>query len=507
MQKIKIVSRASMLARIQARIVGKQLEKYFPKREIEYHTATASADRNMDINISSSNSVGLFTKDISNKIINNKYDIAVHSWKDVPVEPSNQTEIIGTVDRGDMRDVLFVKKKSVKNKKIEKFQILSSSPRRKHNLALHLSNLVPFHFERLTFLEVRGNIETRLRKFVHGDSDGIVMAKVAIDRILNSNDYNAIDFIKGVLKDHKWIILPLSIFPTAPGQGAIGIEIRKDRDDLKRIITQINNKSVFDHVLKEKDTLSKYGGGCQQKIGVSIYSKNRRTIYSLKGKTEQGEELDIYDFIYTNLDKDYKNIPKELLYTPKNGESIFDRIKRNNEKIGSLENSFIYLSRKNVLDDAQKIKSNNYFWTSGIKCWHHAVRLGYWVNGSSDSMGESGFDDLKFFMPNKVPKYRLSHSKAKSKNYELVTTYELKVNDDILKNLQIKGKEYFYWMSPTQFEIITKYYPEILNKNHSSGFGKTYDFLKTRLPNPDEISCFLSYDHWISYYKKESNHE
>ena len=116
MRKIKIVSRASMLARIQAKIVGKQLEKHFPNKEIEYHTATASADRNMDINIADSNSVGLFTKDISNKIINNKYDIAVHSWKDVPVEPSNQTEIIGTVDRGDMRDVLIVKKNSVKNK-------------------------------------------------------------------------------------------------------------------------------------------------------------------------------------------------------------------------------------------------------------------------------------------------------------------------------------------------------------------------------------------------------
>ena len=402
----------------------------------------------------------------------------------------------------------MLKKNSVKNKKNEKFQILSSSPRRKHNLTLHLSSLVPFHFERLIFLEVRGNIETRLKKFVHGDSDGIVMAKVAIDRILNSNDQRAIDFMKGIIKEHKWIILPLSIFPTAPGQGAIGIEIRKDRDDLKKIINQINNKSVFDNVLKEKDTLSKYGGGCQQKIGVSIYSKNRRTIYSLKGKTEQGKELDIYDFIDTTLDKNYKNIPKKLLYIQKNRENIFERIKvRNNKKIGSLENSFIHISRKNVLDDVQKIKSNNYLWTSGIKCWHHAVSLGYWVNGSSDSMGESDFNDLKFFIPNNISKYSLTHSKAKSKNYELVTTYELKVNDDILKNLQIEDKEYFYWMSPTQFEIITTHYPEILNKNHSSGFGKTYDFLRSKLPNPEEISCFLSYDHWISYYKKESNHE
>ena len=75
---------------------------------------------------------------------------------------------------------------------------------------------------------------------------------------------------------------------------------------------------------------------------------------------------------------------------------------RNNKKIGSLENSFIHISRKNVLDDVQKIKSNNYFWTSGIKCWHHAVSLGYWVNGSSDSMGESDLNDLKFFIPNNI---------------------------------------------------------------------------------------------------------
>ena len=72
MKTIRIISRKSLLARIQARIVGKLLEKHFPNKEIAYHTATASADRNMDINIADSNSVGLFTKDISNKIINNK---------------------------------------------------------------------------------------------------------------------------------------------------------------------------------------------------------------------------------------------------------------------------------------------------------------------------------------------------------------------------------------------------------------------------------------------------
>ena len=104
-----------MLAKIQAKIVGKQLENCLPELEIEYHTSTTIADRDMEINIAESDSVGLFTKDISDKLINKKFDIAVHSWKDVPVEPSTKTEIIGTVSRGDMRDVLIIKKDIAKN--------------------------------------------------------------------------------------------------------------------------------------------------------------------------------------------------------------------------------------------------------------------------------------------------------------------------------------------------------------------------------------------------------
>ena len=503
MQKIKIVSRASSLAKIQAKIVGRQLENCHPNLKIEYHTATTNADRNMQINIAKSDSVGLFTKDISDKIINKKYDIAIHSWKDVPVEPSNKTEIIGTVNRGDMRDILIVKKDIIKNKKKEIFQILSSSPRRKHNLEIYLPKLVPFNIDRLTFLNVRGNIETRLRKFVQGDSDGIVMAKVAIDRILDSNDSKAIEFMKNVINENKWIILPLSIFPTAPGQGAIGIEARKDRTDLKKIIDKINNKVVFDNVLKEKNILSKYGGGCQQKIGVSIYSKNGRTIFSMKGQTEQGDDINEYDFFEPDLDKNFKSIPKKLLYPLQDDKNLFQRIQfLNDEKIRMLEDSFIYLSRKNVLDNGYELKDSNYLWTSGLKCWYYAAKKGYWINGSSDSLGNHKLKDLKHYVSEQIPRFNLSHSKAATNSYELIPTYELKVNKAALENLSIKGKKYFYWMSPVQFEVVVKRYPEILDAKHSSGFGKTFDYLKTKLPNPSAIKCFLSYEHWLSYYKK-----
>ena len=130
------------------------------------------------------------------------------------------------------------------------------------------------------------------------------------------------------------------------------------------------------------------------------------------------------------------------------------------------------------------------------------MKKGYWINGSSDSMGNHKLKDLKNFVPEQIPRFNLSHTKATSNNDELIPTYELKVNEDALENLSIKGKKYFYWMSPVQFEVLVERYPEILNAKHSSGFGKTFDYLKTKLPNPSAIECFLSYEHWLSYYKK-----
>ena len=191
------------------------------------------------MSIAQSDSTGLFTKDISEKIISKKYDIAIHSWKDLPIEPSKKTKIIGTVSRGDLRDILILKRDTAISKKKDEITILSSSPRRKHNLEMSLSKLVPFQFDRLLFIDVRGNIETRLKKFVQGNSDGIVMAKVAIDRILESDDKEAKDLIKQLLSENKWLILPLSIFPTAPGQAAIGIEARNDREDLKELVRKL----------------------------------------------------------------------------------------------------------------------------------------------------------------------------------------------------------------------------------------------------------------------------
>ena len=116
------------------------------------------------MSISNSGEVGMFTKDISKKIIDRKFDLAIHSWKDLPIEPSKETEIIGTLERGDIRDVLLIKSETVSLKEKDEMEILTSSPRRKYNLAKILQDYIPLRFKSLKFSDVRGNIDTRLNK-------------------------------------------------------------------------------------------------------------------------------------------------------------------------------------------------------------------------------------------------------------------------------------------------------------------------------------------------------
>ena len=504
---ISIVSRASALAMIQAKMVGTKIKESWPEISIVYHTTKTNADIDTAINISSPGEVGIFTKDISRNIISGKHDIAVHSWKDLPVEPSSETEIIGTLSRGDMRDVLIMKRNTVSLEYKENISVLTSSPRRKFNLGRILPNIIPIKFKKLNCLDIRGNIETRLKKFNSGNADAIILAKIALDRLLEQGDNQTRDFIKGIINNNNWSILPLSLFPTAPGQGAIAIEAKKGRDELNEIIDKINFLDAFQNVHEEKVTLSNYGGGCHQKIGVSVWNEKDTRFMSLIGKTDKNRLLNFFGPEQKSNRNSVAN-DLNLIYPLNKDKKIFERNSINNSaKIKSIRKSIIYLSRKNVLDDITNIHSSNIIWSSGINCWEHAVSNGYWVNGTSDSFGEKEDKNIGNFIPTDTPSYKLSHERSKGDIHTLIPVYELSFQKEVLNKLYLENRTHFYWMSPIQFDIIVEHYPEIMNKEHSCGFGRTYDHIKERLPKGKNISRFHSYKSWLAFQKGNHKNE
>ena len=108
---IKIASRASVLAKIQAKLVGERISEKYPNYEIEYHWIKTTGDLDQRLDISSSSTVGVFTSDISQRIISSEFDMAIHSWKDYPIADNGKSKIYGTLERADLRDVLLLKNK------------------------------------------------------------------------------------------------------------------------------------------------------------------------------------------------------------------------------------------------------------------------------------------------------------------------------------------------------------------------------------------------------------
>ena len=138
-EHIKIISRRSTLAKIQAKLVGNTLKSKYPDIKIEYSWIKTIGDIDQKLDISSGSSMGLFTSDISEKVMTSDNNIAVHSWKDYPIVENGYSNIYATIDRADMRDVLILKNYLKNLKNIKTIKIMTSSPRRRYALNTYCS--------------------------------------------------------------------------------------------------------------------------------------------------------------------------------------------------------------------------------------------------------------------------------------------------------------------------------------------------------------------------------
>ena len=114
-----------------------------------------------------------------------------------------------------------------------------------------LESLIPFNPSNITFEDVRGNIPTRLEKLLNGDCQGLIVAKAAIDRLISYGNKDISAKIQSYLDDLLWMIIPLSLNPCAPGQGAIAIEVNSKRKDIIELVNKINHNETFSQVVKE----------------------------------------------------------------------------------------------------------------------------------------------------------------------------------------------------------------------------------------------------------------
>ena len=227
--RLKIASRRSDLARLQAYLVGQKIMESNPETLIEYNFKESIGDINLTDPLWKAPEKGVFTEDFYSDLTEGRCDLVVHSWKDLPIVDKEHTFVAGTLTRADARDVLLFKKSSLERMSRD-LRFLSSSPRRNYNLSSFFTWSLPFEVDSIAFESVRGNIPTRIKKFLESSSDGLIVAKAALDRLCTTSLTELSEtksFIFKALESLKFQVIPLTANPPCAGQGALAIECRK----------------------------------------------------------------------------------------------------------------------------------------------------------------------------------------------------------------------------------------------------------------------------------------
>jgi hydroxymethylbilane synthase len=171
----------------------------------------------------------VFTQDFREGLLRGDFDLVVHSWKDLAIEDDPESEIIATLPRADPRDVLLMPERRWEQvARTGVLDVLTSSPRRAFNLDQFLRSALPANINELNFVNVRGNVPTRVRKLLQSDADALIVAKAALDRLLAAPGRVADDFtavkqdLREAVNQCRWMVLPLRENPTAPGARRAG---------------------------------------------------------------------------------------------------------------------------------------------------------------------------------------------------------------------------------------------------------------------------------------------
>lgn len=489
--RVTIASRRSDLARIQAHQVGDALKNAHSQIEINYSFHESLGDRNQNDPLWQMPEKGVFTQDFREGLLRGDFDLVVHSWKDLAIEEDPETEIAATLPRADARDLLLVRED--RWREVERtgvINILTSSPRRSYNLESFLREALPARLRELNFTNVRGNVPTRLRKLLELDVDGLIVAKAAIDRLLETqqSEFAATRAeVLEALSQCRWMVLPLRENPSAPAQGALAIEIVRRRNDIRALLAPFNCADTFAAVTREREILRSYGGGCHQKIGASVLRRPFGEITFLRGLTDDGQILDGCT-LHSSRPRPPK-IPKEELWPI--GSSDSDWFERETIPVKAADGApALWIAKADALPDDWR--AEQIVWASGARTWKKLAQRGVWVNGSAESLGEQEPQNMDTLAGKNLQWLKLTHAVGYDEGtMPVLQTYRLVPKDD---HLNLQGKTYFFWKSGSSFEHALSLNPWIKSMTHFCGPGNTLQILERNGVQPH---VYLDHSEWL----------
>ena len=223
-KKITIGSRRSKLALLYAQKVKEKIIEVtnFIDQDINIEKISTKGDEILDTRLSDVGGKGLFSSSIEQELQKNNIDLAVHALKDMPAIETNGLLTDTFLERTDAREILIINGNK-KFKDLKKNAVIGTSSYRRQ---FQIKKIRPDVNCKL----IRGNVDTRIKKMINGEYDGLVMAAAGIERL----------GLEGYISEY----LDVEIMLNAPGQGAIAIEINSDKSEIDKIICKINHEET-----------------------------------------------------------------------------------------------------------------------------------------------------------------------------------------------------------------------------------------------------------------------
>jgi len=255
LNKITIATRASDLALWQAYHVRDRIEAAYPNIKVELNKITSTGDKILDKPLALIGGKGHFTKELEDEMLAGNADIAVHSLKDVPSYMPEGLELAAITTRQDQSDVFLSHTYESFHALPEGAVVGTTSLRRR----MQLLSVRPD----LKVKDLRGNVNTRLRKLAEGQYDAIILAYIGLDRL---------DLLKDIPFSEK---LPLSVMIPPMGQAALGIQIKSVDKEIRKIVKEVlNDEDTFLCSTLERDFISDMGAGCSAPVAVNTTINN-----------------------------------------------------------------------------------------------------------------------------------------------------------------------------------------------------------------------------------------
>jgi hydroxymethylbilane synthase len=239
-RRLILGTRGSKLALRQAHLAAGALRREAPDLELEVQTVTTRGDGQRDAPPASLGGAGVFVKKLEAALLDGRIDLAVHSMKDLPSQMSDGLVIAAVPRREDPRDALLAREAASLATLPRGARVGTSSPRRRAQL-LHLGPA-------LDVCELRGNLDTRLRRLAEGRYDAIVLAAAGLRRLH--------------LEHHITELLPFETMLPAVGQGALAIQTRADAQALRARLAALDHPESRAAVTAERAFLRRVAGGC-----------------------------------------------------------------------------------------------------------------------------------------------------------------------------------------------------------------------------------------------------